>query len=157
MEVVYDVLQQEGLFDTETMLNVPPNKFKEFFGADAVLYVTLLEWNSKYFLTSGSVDVKAACELRSTQTGETIWFYDEEVSANTTGESGGASGLAGLLVKAVTTAIKTATQSYIPLARDASAKIFLAMPYGKYHEEYDHDQKNKVEKKKSQTEEKKKE
>jgi hypothetical protein len=38
MEVVYDILQQEGLSETETMLNVPVQKFKEFLGADAVLY-----------------------------------------------------------------------------------------------------------------------
>ncbi|MFN0157070.1 MAG: GNA1162 family protein [Bacteroidota bacterium] len=140
---------QEGLFDTETMMNVPPQKFMEFFGADAVLYVTLLEWNTSYFITSGSVTVKAACELRSTRTGSLIWFYDEAVTVNTSGESGGAGGLAGLLIKAVTTAIKTATQSYIPLARDASAQIFLAMPFGKYHKEFGQDRKNKVEKKKS--------
>jgi hypothetical protein len=77
-----------------------------------------------------------------------IWFYDEAVEVNTSGESGGAGGLAGLLVKAITTAVLTATQSYIPVARDASAKIFLAMPFGKYHKEYGQDRKNKVEKKK---------
>ncbi len=151
MEVVYDILQQEGLFDTETMMNIPPQKFREYFGADAVLYVTLLEWNTSYFITSGSVTVKAACELRSTHTGNLIWFYDEAVEVNTSGESGGAGGLAGLLIKAVTTAVKTATQSYIPVARDASAKIFLAMPYGKYHKDFDQDRKNKVEKKKNPT------
>ena len=52
MEVVYDILQQEGLFDTETMLNIPVQKFKEYFDADAVLYVTLLEWDTQYFITS---------------------------------------------------------------------------------------------------------
>jgi len=149
MEVVYDVLQQEGLFDTETMLNVPPQKFGEFFGADAVLYVTLLEWDTHYFITSGNVTVKAACELKSTHTGNTIWFYDEAVEVNTTGESGGAGGLAGLLIKAVTTAVKTATQDYVPVARDASAKIFLAMPFGKYNKEFGKDMKNSIEKKKN--------
>lgn len=155
MEVVYDILQQEGLFDTETMMNIPPQKFKEFFGADAVLYVTLLEWNTQYSITSGSVTVKAACELRSTHTGNLIWFYDEAVEVSTTGESGGAGGLAGLLVQAITTAVKTATQSYIPVARDANAKIFLAMPFGKYHKEFGQDRKNKVEKKKNPTQKEK--
>ncbi len=149
MEVVDDILQQEGLFDTETMLNVPARKFREFFGADAVLYVTIQEWNTKYFITSGSVTVKAACELRSTTTGDVLWFYDGEVTANTTGQSGGAGGLAGFLAQAISTAVQTATQSYIPLARDASEKIFHAMPYGKYHKEFEQDRKNKIEKKKA--------
>lgn len=155
MEVVYDVLQQEGLFDTETMLNVPPQKYREFFGADAVLYVTLLKWDTHYFLTSGSVTVQAACELRSTLTGDVIWFYDEAVEVNTSGSSGGSGGLAGLIAQAISTAITTATQSYIPLARDASEKIFRAMPYGQYHGQYGKDGKMKVEKKKTLAEQEK--
>lgn len=149
MQVVDDILQQEGLYDTETMLNVPTQKFREFFGADAVLYVTIQEWNSKYFVTSGSVTVKAACELRSTTTGDVLWFYDGEVTANTTGDSGGAGGLAGFLVQAVSTAVKTAMQGYVPLAREASEKIFNAMPYGKYHKDFEQDRQSKIEKKKA--------
>ncbi|MEX2117268.1 MAG: GNA1162 family protein [Bacteroidota bacterium] len=148
IEVVNEVLKQEGLFDTETMFNVPPGKFKEYFGADAVMYVTILEWNTQYLVTSGSVNVKLASELRSTTTGEVLWFYDERVSVSTTGESGGATGLAGLLVQAITTAIKTAATDYVPLARDANAKILLALPYGKYNKGFGKDQNMKIEKKK---------
>lgn len=150
IEVVNDVLKQEGLFDTETMLNVPPQKFKEYFGADAVLFVTILQWNTAYLVTSGSVTVKFACELRSTTTGDVLWFYDDVVSVNTTGESGGATGLAGLLVQAVTTAVKTATTDYVPLARKANEKILVALPFGKYNSFFDKDGGVKIEKKKVQ-------
>jgi hypothetical protein len=149
MEVVYDILQQEGLSETETMLNVPVQKFKEFFGADAVLYVTLLKWDTQYLITSGSVTVQAACELKSTTTGEVIWFYDGVVSVSTEGTSAGMGGWAGLLAKVVTTAINTATQDYVPLATLANEKIFLAMPFGKYNKSYNLDQKTQVEVKKS--------
>src|SRR5450759_3612261 len=80
MEVVNDVLKQEGLFDTETMMNVPPQKFKEFFGADAVLFVTITQWNTSYLITSGSVTVKLTCELRSTATADVLWYYDDTVT-----------------------------------------------------------------------------
>lgn len=154
VEIVNDVLKQEGLFDTETMLNVPPQKFKEFFGADAVMYVTILEWNSQYLLVSGSVTVKIACELKSTTTGDVIWFYDDVVSVNTSGDSGGASGLAGLLVTAISTAIKTAATQYVPIARDVNKKILVAIPYGKYHPEYNKDSKMLIGKKKKVEEKK---
>ncbi len=147
MEIVNDVLQQEGLYDTETMLNVQPQKFKEYFGADAVLYVTIEKWNTSYLITAGSVTVKAACELRSTLTGEVIWFYDDEVTINTSGDSGGQGGLLGFIVSAVSTAIKTATQSYVPLAMQANEAIFKALPYGKYHKEFNQDHKMKIKKK----------
>lgn len=148
MEVVNDILKQEGLFDTETMSGVPPQKFKDFFGADAVLYVTIDEWNTQYLVTAGSVTVKLSSELRSTSTGEILWFYDGRVSVSTTGESGGATGLAGLLIQVATTAIKTASTGYVPLAREANAKILLAMPFGKYHKQYGQDRQMKIEEKK---------
>ena len=147
MEIVSDILQQEGLYDTETMLDAPLDKFKEYFGADAVLYVTIEEWDTQYFITSGSVDVKAKCELKSTTTGEVIWFYDDKISVNTSGSDGGAGGWIGLLAKVVTTAIQTATTDYVPIARDVNKNIFLAMPFGKYNPMFDKDQKNKIKKK----------
>lgn len=147
VEIVNDILKQEGLFDTETMLNVPPQKFKEFFGADAVMYVTILKWDTQYLITSGSVSVKIACELKSTTTGDVLWFYDEVVSVNTSGDSGGAGGWAGLLIQAISTAINTATTQYVAVARKANAQILLAIPYGKYHPKYNTDAKTMIEKK----------
>jgi hypothetical protein len=149
LEVVNDVLKQEGLYDTETMLAVPPQKFREFFGADAVLYLTILEWNTSYMITSGSVTVKVAYELKSTSTGDVIWFYDDAVTVNTSGDSGNLGGWAGLLAKAITTAIKTAATDYVPIAKEANEKILLAIPFGKYHKQYNADMKIKVEKKKA--------
>jgi hypothetical protein len=146
MEIVSDILQQEGLYDTETMLEAPLQKFKEYFGADAVLYVTIEEWDTQYFITSGSVDVKVKCELKSTGSGEVIWFYDEKISVNTSGSSGSGGGWLGLLAQVVTTAIQTAATDYVPIARDVNKNIFLAMPFGKYNSKFDKDQKDKIKK-----------
>lgn len=147
IEIVSDVLQQEGLYDTETMLNVPVQKFKEYFGADAVLYVTIEEWDTEYFITSGSVDVKAKCELKSTSSGDILWFYDDKISVNTSGSNGGGGGWVGLLAQVITTAVKTATTDYVPIAREVNKNIFLAMPFGKYNSKFDKDQKDKIKKK----------
>lgn len=149
IEVVNDVLKQEGLFDTETMSNVPVQKFKEYFGVDAVLYVTILQWNTSYLITSGSVNVKLACELKSTKSGEVLWFYDDVVEVSTEGSSGGAGGWVGLLVKAATTAIKTAATDYVPLARKANAKILVALPCGRYNQSFNQDGGVRIERKKS--------
>ena len=149
MEVVGDILKQEGLFDTETMMNVPPQKFKEYFGADAVLYVTILKWNTSYLVIAGNVTVKLSCELRSTITGEVLWFYDDEFTVDTSGDSGGAGGLAGLIVKAVSTAIETAATDYVPVAQKVNDKLVHAMPHGKYHARYLKDMDVKIEMKKN--------
>lgn len=146
VEMVSEILKEEGLFDTETMKNVPMSKFRDFFGADAVLFVKIEEWNTSYFITSGSVTVKLACELKSTTTGETLWFYDDKVTINTSA-SGGGGGLAGLIVQAVATAIQTATQDYVPIARQVNQNIMLAMPAGKYNPNYNQDMLVKIAKK----------
>ena len=151
MEVIYDILQQEGLYDTESMTDIPIQKFKEYFGADAVLYVTIQEWDTQFLLTSGSVDVKAACELKSTLTGEVLWFYNEKVTVNTSGSNMGGSGLIGFIAQVVTTAALTAAQDYVPIARNVNKKIFEAMPFGVYHKYYNKDREFKVKKKEVQT------
>ncbi|MDP1675411.1 MAG: DUF799 family lipoprotein [Bacteroidota bacterium] len=148
IEIVTDILKQEGLSDTETMMNVPPQKFREFFGTDAVMYVSILKWNTVYLITSGSVKVQIECELKSTRTGITLWYYNEEVEVSTTGDNANQGGLAGLLIQAATTAIKTAATDYVPVARDVNKKIFLAIPFGKYNKNFNKDMLTKIELKK---------
>ncbi|MBI5726411.1 MAG: DUF799 family lipoprotein [Ignavibacteriales bacterium] len=147
VEIVNEILKQEGLFDTETMLTVPLLKYREFFGADAVMYVTILEWDTHYYITAGNVTVKIACELKSTLTGETLWFYDDKVTVSTTAQNNSVPGLAGLLVQAVATAIQTAVTQYVPIARDVNKQILIAMPYGKYHPLFGKDGQQRIEKK----------
>jgi hypothetical protein len=148
MEVVYDILQQEGLSDAESMNNIPPQKFREFFGNDAVLYVSILKWDTQYLVVSGGVTVQAECELKSSITGELLWAYNEEVYVSTEGSSMGGGGWIGLLAKVVTTAVQTAAQDYVPLAKTANEKIFVTLPFGKYNKRFDKDRKDRVEVKK---------
>ncbi len=147
IEVITDVLQKEGLSDTESMFDVPIEKYKEFFGADAVMYVRILKWDTVYLITSGSVTVHIAAEIKSTDTGEVLWFYDDVVSVSTSGSDGGMGGFAGLIAQAVTTAINTATQQYISLAQEANKTVFSAIPYGHYHPKCGKDQKMRIKKK----------
>ncbi len=139
IEFVSDVLKQEGLSDTETMMNIPPQKFREFFGADAVMYISILKWNTNYLLVAGSVTVQIECELKSSISGESLWYYNEEMEVNTTGEQNKQGGLAGVLLQAVETAVKTAATDYVPIARNVNTKIFLTLPYGKYRPEHNAD------------------
>jgi hypothetical protein len=154
MEVVYDILQQEGLSDAESMNNIPPQKFREFFGNDAVLYVSILKWDTQYLVLSGSVIVQAECELKSSITGEVLWAYNEEVKVSTEGSDLGGSGWMGLIAKVVTTAVQTAAQDYVPLAKSANEKIFVTLPFGKYHKRFDKDRKDQVELKKLSSQQK---
>lgn len=133
IEVTTDILKLEGLNDTETMLNMPPQKFKEYFGADAIMYIKLLKWDTAYYVVGGHVSVGIDAWLVSTKTSQKLWAYNGTLTIDTTGDSGGAGGLGGLLVKIVATAIKTATADYVPVARQVNAITMVTMPFGKYH------------------------
>ncbi len=144
IEIVSEVLKQEGLSDVESMANVPPQKFAEFFGADAVLYVSILKWNTSYLILSGDVTVQIECELKSTKSGESLWYYNEEIKVNTTDNTNYGGGLAGLLVQAVGTALKTAMTDYVPVALNVNKKIMLALPFGQHHGSFNLDRAEQV-------------
>lgn len=144
VEVTSDILKQEGIFDTELLLNTPLHKFREFFGADAVLYTKILKWNTSYYVIGGHLTVSVDFRLKSTVSGEDLWKYNGTMVLDTSGDSGGTAGLAGLLVKVVVTAIKTASADYMPVARKANSLALITIPYGKYHPQYDQDQNSAV-------------
>ncbi len=144
IEVVSDILNSEGLYDTEILDESAIPKFKEYFDADAVLFIRILKWDTSYFVVGGSVTVKVAYNLISTTTSETLWNYEGELTIDTTGDSGNAGGLAGLLATVITTAIKTATTDYIPIAKKANIKALVSIPYGKYHKQFNKDGDKKV-------------
>lgn len=139
LEVTSEIMKAEGIYDTELLLNTPPQKFREYFGADSVLYIKILNWDTVYYVVGGHVKVSVEFLLRSTTTGEDLWKYDGTIIVDTSGGSGGAGGLAGLLIKIVTTAVKTATTDYVPLAKRANSIALVSIPYGKYHPDFDTD------------------
>lgn len=138
IEVVSEIMKNEGIYDTETLVNLPTDKFKGYFGADAVMYIWLQRWSTSYYVIGGNVKVSVRSTIRSTATGEDLWQYEGTIVEDTSiGASGG--GLVGLAVALVATAIKTAATDYVPIAKRANYMILNALPYGKYHPNYDKD------------------
>jgi len=138
IEVVTDVMKHEGAYDTETLMNAPPQKFKEYFGADAILYVRIMKWDTAYYVVGGHVTVAVVFSLKSTTTGVELWKYDGVVQVDTSGGSG-SGGWGGLIAKIIMTAIMTATTDYVPVAKRANAMVISTLPCGKYHPMYGQD------------------
>jgi hypothetical protein len=132
IEVISDILKSEGAYDTEMLLNAPPGKFKEYFGADGVMYIRITKWDTAYYVIGGNVTVGAHCLLKSTTSGDTLWEYDGVVVYDTSARSSGG-GLGGLIAQIIITAIQTATTDYVPVARQVNYRILQTMPAGKYN------------------------
>ena len=67
VEMVSDVMKQEGVYDTELLYNLPMNKFQEYFGADAVLFTEIKKWNVSYMVLASNLTVSIESKIVSTK------------------------------------------------------------------------------------------
>lgn len=121
------LLTAEGITDGEQLRSIEPTKFKSMFGADSILFVTINQWDTNYYLTGGNVTVGADFELVSTQSATPLWNYSGRVVIDTSGNSG------NLIADIISTAITTALTDYVPIARQVNARVMTTLPLGKYH------------------------
>ena len=140
IEIVNEVLKQEGIYDTELIVNLDASKFKEYFGADAVLFTKIIAWNTSYYVMGGNVKVHIAFDLVSTKTGETLWSYNDKLTVDTTADDNELGGAAGLLLQLAATAVQTAAQDYTPLAKKVNTTVLKTIPFGIYHTQHGTDQ-----------------
>lgn len=132
-EITTEILRAEGITDGRQLEGVTPAKFGQLFGADAVLFVHIKEWDTNYYVIGGNVTVSAVYELKSTKTGETLWSNAARQVIDTGGDSNNGGGIIGALIA---TAIKTATQDYMPAAQQVNAVALMPLPLGIKHPEH---------------------
>jgi len=139
VEMISEIMKQEGVYDTELLYQVPLDKFKEYFGADAVLYTHIKKWDVAYMVIASTLTVSVDSEIVSTKTSEVLWKYTGTVVVDLSGGNQGG-GIAGLIAKAVVTAINTAAADYVKYAHVANAKLVSSLPAGPYSAIYLKDQ-----------------
>lgn len=140
-EVTTEILKMEGIYDSELLKHTPLPKFREFFGADAVLFTTIKKWDLTYVVLAANLTVSIDCELKSTKSDATLWRYNGTIVVDLSGGNTG-QGIAGLIAKAVITAVQAAAADYVPHARRANIMALRSLPYGKYHGFFGKDQKH---------------
>ena len=139
--VTNTMLHQAGISDGAQLLQVPPQRFADMFGADAALYVTIESWDTNYYVVGGNVTVGLTFRLVSTHTAKTLWAYHRQITVDTTGRNNNSSGnpLADLIGGMIATAITTAQQDYFPIAQQVNYQSIAVLPYGKLHPQYNLD------------------
>lgn len=143
-EITAEIMKQQGVYDTEVLYDADARKFHEYFGADAVLFARIKEWHVNYVVLASKLTVNVEAEIRSTKTNEKLWSRASKVVVDLSGGDGGQQGLAGLLVKAVITAINTAAADYVKYAKVANGRIIYTVPFGPYSPRYMNDQAVKI-------------
>tara|TARA_B100001094_G_scaffold316703_1_gene358238 strand:- start:3113 stop:3796 length:684 start_codon:yes stop_codon:yes gene_type:complete len=129
------LLKREGVSDGELAQLVTPSRYHEVFGADAVLFVQIKQWDTNYVVIAGSVVVAADLELKSTKTGKSLWRYSGQVVHQTSKDTG-----AGPIANMIATAINTAATEYYEVAKSVNYLILKDIPRGLHHKLYLKDQ-----------------
>ena len=125
--VVDEMLKENGMPTAGEMHQVPLKKVAEITGADAVLYVTLLEYGSKYQVINSATTVRVKARLVDTKTELLLWE-----GAGMAQQNSGGSGniLADLISAAVTQAINSGTDAAHASCRPANVALFYTKNFG---------------------------
>ncbi|MBV7299688.1 GNA1162 family protein [Enterovibrio paralichthyis] len=131
--ITADIFKSAGIVDGTELKGIPFTSYKDKFGADSVLFVTIEQWDTNYIVLAGNVTVGLKYVMVSTDTGKVIWSYSNTIVIDTSSSSG------SLLVDLIATAIATATTDYIPVAQQVNKLTTQSLPAGQYHPRYKKD------------------
>lgn len=138
--VVDNFMKENGLSGAFEMHQAPLSKIREIIGADAVLYVTLKEYGTKYIVVSSMTTVSAEAKLVDTNTGTVIWEGTASVAHNS---SGTGNPIADLIVAAVQQVVSTTTDHAHGVSAMVNAQMVHAQDTGflngPYHPEFGED------------------
>lgn len=128
VSVIDNFLKENGLPTPAEMNSISLDKIRENIGADAVLYVEIIDWGQKYNVLSSNAVVRAKLRLIDTRAGSLLW--DAEAHAIQEG-SGSGGGIVGLLIGAIIDQIAGSIVDVTPdLSRTANEAVFSSQKRG---------------------------
>ncbi len=124
--VVDQYMKENGLPTAGEMHQIPLDKIRDIIGADAVLYITLKQYGSKYQVVTSTTIVTAEGKLVDVKTGTTLW----EGTASVQQSSSSGNILADLVVAAVDQAVNSSTDQAHYLAPQVNTLMFMTKDHG---------------------------
>jgi hypothetical protein len=132
--VIDQYLKANGMPSAGEMQQIPLEKVAEIIGADAVLYLDLKQYGSKFELVSSIAVVTISAKLVDTRSATVLW---EGAATAQNNSNGSGSFLAQLLAAAITQAINSKMDVSHGVCRLANAQLFnpenRGLPYGPYN------------------------
>ncbi len=143
--VIDALMKENGLPTPDEMHSVSLNKIKEIIGADSVLYVTIQDWGTKYYVIGSATVVRASARLVDVETGATLWTGAAFASQDS---GGGGGGLIGALVAAaVHSVLSSLADQTHELSRLATTNMVFnsdnGLLFGPRHPEYGSDKRGR--------------
>ncbi|MCK7546687.1 DUF799 domain-containing protein [Marinobacter koreensis] len=138
VNTVKTLLEYEGYYEPAEIQAAPPEQLANLFKADAILYVTIHEWTSRYMLLTTTTEVDFEYRIVNAD-GAELWSDRERLTYTPDNNSSG-NPLVDLISMAVTAAAERAAPNYLPLTRQANAAAFYGangVPPGPYSPSYE--------------------
>ena len=141
INAVKRVLEDDGLADSSLVHSSSTSKLANLFGADAVLYIVIERWDSKYAVLTTTTTVAVHYQIKDAKTEDVLWENRVSMVYQPQQSSGGGGSLIGLAVQlavqATLAAMEKASPNYMPLARQANASAVwhypgTGIPFGPY-------------------------
>ncbi|MGE5567362.1 MAG: DUF799 domain-containing protein [Parcubacteria group bacterium] len=118
--MVKRLLEEDGLSDAGLVHNVDARRLDRLFGCDAVLFITIQQWDSKYVVLATQTTVSFDYALKSCKTGEFLWQDTEKMVYSPQQNNSSGNPLADLVAQAILAALEKAAPNYMPLAIQAN-------------------------------------
>jgi hypothetical protein len=130
---VAEVMKENGLPTAGEMQQVSLKKIGDILGADAVLYITLLKYGSKYEVITSVTTVSAEAKLVDVKTGLTLWSGNVIVQQSSSSDNV----IADLVVAAVDQIINSSTDQAHKISGQANVQLLTTedqgLLYGPYY------------------------
>ena len=117
-----ETFKQNGVTTSYDAQQIPADKLRQFFGADAALYLTVSEYGSSYHILVSETAVRVNAKLVDLRDGALLW--EGSARASSAEQQGQSQGLLGLLVTAlVNQIIGSTTDAAYGYAGTADARL----------------------------------
>jgi hypothetical protein len=119
--VIDQFMKENGLPTAFEMHQIPLNKIHDIIGADAVLYMNVEEYGTKYVVLNSVTIVRLSARLVDVDTGNLLWngHVDVQVSSN----SGGGGIVGALISSAANQIVASSTDQAHDVAAQANARL----------------------------------
>ena len=123
--VVEETFKQNGMTNAGDISATSPAKLHKIFGADAVLYITVVQYGTSYQVITSDTRVTANAKLVDLRNGKLLWSGSATASSNDGDNSSG--GVISMLVQAAVTQISnTLTDRSHDIAGVTSTRMLTA-------------------------------
>ena len=136
--VIDQFLKENGLPTAGEMHQIPLDRIHDIIGADAVLYMDVEDYGTKYSILDSSTIVRLRARLVDVESGDLLWDGQVDVRVSS---SGGGGGLVGMLISAtVNQVVASGTDQAHDVAAQANAQLLTTrgkgLLFGPYHPKF---------------------